>query len=249
MSTPPPPPSPFGPPPDQQPGQQPAPGQPGAWPSGQPGYGQPSQYPQQQPGYGQPAPQGQPGYGQGYGQPGQLPNAGSQMPPGQQPVYGQQPAFYTQPQTFTPARSGVTPAAIMMVVSALTIGVSIFLEWWKLGFSANANDVPIEFLWNTSSTENFVGAPLRWPILLAAIILLASAFNLRAKAAGIIGGIVAIAMGLLYLRSVHALYTDIASAAGVDAGSFTDAVGIGCYVCIAGGVIGLIGAFIGLGRK
>lgn len=180
------------------------------------------------PGYGSPAPN--------YGAPGAPGAFGAQQPYGPQGYqqFGAAPA--------ASATRNISVWNILVGLSGVAVAISIFLHWVSIevtseSFTANANDIPLQFLWDaeTGATSGF---PLRWPLVIAGLLMITSAFNLRAKGAALIGSILALVVGLAYLRSANSLFSDTGL-------GLTDFVGVGAWICIAAAVVGTIGS-IGL---
>ena len=173
-------------------------------------------------------------------QPPPSPQPAGGPPPGQ--PYGAVPfqQFGTQPTTSSRSRFSVWN--VLIGLSGAAVAVSIFLDWLSSELfdgSINANDIPLQILWDPD-TDASTGFPLRWPLVVAALLMITAAFNLRAKVVALIGSILALAVGLLFLRSIDSLLSDVPFAP-----SFSDFIGVGCWVCIAAGVVGIIGS-IGL---
>lgn len=111
--------------------------------------------------------------------------------------------------------------------------------------SRTANEIPLQILWDTTPAT-FDSFAVRWPLMIGAILMFSSAFKLRAKGAALIGGILALATALLYVNGIRAVHAD--PLYDIE-GSFTDNIGPGPWVCIAGAVIGIFGAIALLRRK
>jgi len=150
----------------------------------------------------------------------------------------------TAPST-TAGGPSITPAMVITLVGAVIVVVSIFLNW--IDFSAagdaltgKAADVPVEFLVDkdTGSEDPSIIVLL----VPAAVLLLVGAIIAKARVAAILGGILAIVVPVLYAIQVQR---------GLDEGSgvlqdlgLTDFIGIGVYVGLVGGIVGLVGSLL-----
>jgi len=172
------------------------------------------------------------------------------MPPPPPQPYGPQPAFYTPQYAQVGSRSFIRgrpniASVVLIAAGAIAIGVSIFLEWFSAGLfgrSYDADQIPLEFLWDNTPTS-LNAFPLRWPIMLGAIVMFGSAFNSRAKAGAFVGGIVALACSVLFLNAVRRVHADATLDVG---GSALAGVGIGPWVCGIGALVGVFGAIVSL---
>lgn len=166
-------------------------------------------------------------------------------PPFGPPPLGGQP--FGQNPASTPPSSGVAPGPVLSVIGAIAVAVSIFMNWGTdtlFDRSRTANEIPLQILWDTTPAT-FNGFAVRWPLMLGAILMVSGAFKLRAKGAALVGSILALATALLYVNGIRAVHAD--PLYDIE-GSFTDSIGPGPWVCIAGAIIGIFGAIALLRR-
>jgi len=148
----------------------------------------------------------------------------------------------TTPSTTTTTTRGglaVGPGQIVAVIGAIAVGVSCFLDWLSSGEGVpdrGASSVPFDILWDSHATSGT--SILVWLIPIAVAILV-GALVPQLRPLALIGGIAAIVVGVLYMVQLQDLLND----AGLDA-SFTDHVGVGAYVAVGGGVLGIVGAVL-----
>lgn len=137
----------------------------------------------------------------------------------------------------------VGPGLIVALIGAVIVVVSIFLNWVDISdagrsLSGSADTVPVQFLVDkgTSSED-----PSIIVLLAPAAALLAVGAFLRTRIVGILGGVLAIIVPVLYAIQVQR---------GLDEGNgaldigLTDFIGIGVYVALVGGIVGLVGALL-----
>jgi hypothetical protein len=181
------------------------------------------------------------------------------------------PAGGTPPAPESPAAPATTPPAaapaastapassggglpigigqIVAIVGALAVGVSCFLDWIDVSVGSNslsgaAGDVPVQFLFdkNTSADDPSILVLL----IPAAILLLLGALIPKGKVFGILGGLLAIVIPVLYAVQVQRSLDDDLS--NLDIG-LTDFIGIGVYLALLGGIVGLVGAIFSRSRR
>jgi len=144
-----------------------------------------------------------------------------------------------------PAESGnatspsLSPARIVAGLGAIVTVVSIFLNWADVsgGAPAKGTDVPFDFLWDKHTTSS--DPSLLVPLLIAAVLIGLGVLLPTARLAGIIGGVLAIAVVAVYCVQVQGVIDD--RGLGI---SLTDFISTGVYVAFVGGVLGLVGAAI-----
>jgi len=124
-------------------------------------------------------------------------------------------------------------------LGAIVTAVSIFLNWADVsgGSPAKGTDVPFDFLWDkqtTSSDPSFLV-----PLLIAAVLIGLGVLLPTARLAGIIGGVLAIAVAVVYCVQVQGVIDD--RRLGI---SLTDFISTGVYVAFVGGILGIVGAAI-----
>jgi hypothetical protein len=132
---------------------------------------------------------------------------------------------------------------VLVGIGAFAVAVSIVLRWADLAkgtaiFRRTARGVPVQVLWDwtTQATD-----PSLLVVLIPAVVLcVAGVVLLRARLLALAGGVLAGAVGVMYIFQTHqALRAHRTSLPGV---GLSDFVGIAPYVCIAGGVLAVIGA-------
>jgi len=149
------------------------------------------------------------------------------------------------PPTTVSNRGGPSfgPGTILALLGAAAIVVSIFVAWFDyskgaVSTSANAGDVPVQFLvdnqveWISSISIIVLLAP-------AAALLVIGALVAKARVLGVIGGAVAIIVTVLYSIQWQRIIDDKGMSFGL-----TDLIGIGVYVAVVGGIVGLVGSLL-----
>lgn len=130
--------------------------------------------------------------------------------------------------------------SLLALLSTLAIAISAFLAWVRagdLGNVANANDVPIQFLWDPIPAGE--QPSLLYLLLGAAILVLLGTFIPRLRVLAIVGGAVAVATAVLFFISMSRLISDN----DVDAGAF-ELIGIGWWFAGIGGLVAILGAVL-----
>jgi hypothetical protein len=138
---------------------------------------------------------------------------------------------------------------IVAIVGAIAVAVSIVLNWIDISvgsrsLSGSATDVPVQFLFdkNTSAED----PSLLVLLIPAALLLVLGAVIPKGKVFGILGGLLAIVVPVLYSVQVQRGLDDDLNNLDI---SLTDFIGIGVYVALAGGVVGLLGAIFSRSRR
>ncbi len=130
--------------------------------------------------------------------------------------------------------------SLLALLGALAVAVSVFLSWRQEGpgdggETTSASDASVQFLWDI---EAFTEDPsLLFVLLPAAALILIGAFIPRARWTAWLGGLVALAVPVLYTISAGRLQSDEGSADGA-----FDFIDIGVWVCAVGAALAIIGA-------
>jgi hypothetical protein len=135
----------------------------------------------------------------------------------------------------------VGPGTILALVGAVALIISAFLDWVDFApagrdVTSKGTDVPFDFLWDktTSGDPSF----LLW-LGIAAALLAVGALLVQFRVLGILGGVLAIVVVIVYCIQFDGLLSDN----NVDEGVF-DTLGIGVYIALAGGIAGLVGSLM-----
>jgi hypothetical protein len=163
------------------------------------------------------------------------------------------------PPSAAPAASTTAPATtggglpigigqIVAIVGAIAVGVSCFLDWIDISVGSNslsgsASDVPVQFLFDKSTSAD--DPSILVLLVPAAILLLLGALIPKGKVFGILGGLLAIVIPVLYSVQVQRGLDDDLSNLDI---SLTDFIGIGVYLALVGGIVGLLGAIFSRSR-
>jgi hypothetical protein len=152
----------------------------------------------------------------------------------------------------TPSKAlSISLAQVLVVVGAVAVVVSLFLHWLDLNFSfggaslsrtANANGVPVQFLFDKNETAD---DPTILIVLIpaAALALLGAASH--KKALVFIASIASLLVAGLYSYQLDRGLDDLSQAArGLVHFSLGDVIGIGPIVCGIGGLVMVVGAFL-----
>jgi hypothetical protein len=136
----------------------------------------------------------------------------------------------------------------IVTAGAIAVIVSIFLTWedavtiagHQVTQQVKANGVPVQFLWNWTIRS---GDPSLLVILIPVVALLVlGVVSLHARWLTLAGGALAVAVGLTYIFQLH--QTVRAARALVPGHGLSDFLGIAPIICVAGGVIALIGGLV-----
>lgn len=131
---------------------------------------------------------------------------------------------------------------VLVGIGAVAVAVSIVLRWADLAngtaiFRRTARGVPVQVLWDytTNSTD-----PSLLVVLIPAFLLcVAGIVLLRARFLALVGGVLAGAVGAMYIFQTHqALRASRGAHPGI---GLSDFLGVAPYICIAGGVLAVIG--------
>ena len=136
--------------------------------------------------------------------------------------------------------TSLSPARIVAGLGAIVTVVSIFLNWAHVSggqLTAKGSDVPFDFLWDKHTTSSDPSLVL--PLLVAALLIGLGVLLPTARLAGIIGGVLVIAVAVVYCIQAQGLIDD-----GGTNLSLTDFISTGVYVAFVGGILGLVGAAI-----
>ncbi len=149
--------------------------------------------------------------------------------------------------TTTPSAGGglaISPIALgVCVIGAVLVIVAIFLNWIDFSVrgqsvSLNGRDVPLDFLWDHTTTSE--DPSLIVALIPAAVLILAGALEkLRWLAA--VGGLLAIVVAALFLIQADSLLGD--APASIDLG-YLDFIGIAPWFALVGGILGVVGALV-----
>lgn len=133
----------------------------------------------------------------------------------------------------------VGPGTILALLGAVALVVSAFLNWLEIDGipSSPGTDVPFDFLFDkgtNSSDPSF----LLW-LGIAAALLAVGALVPRVRVLAIVGGVLGVLVAVVYCIQLNALLDD----RGIDV-DLLDAIGIGVYVALVAGAVGLIGSLL-----
>jgi hypothetical protein len=169
-------------------------------------------------------------------------------PPGGAPPYGPKPAG---PPSFggpPPTRAAVAAPTNagqklnpLVLVGAIGVFVSLFTEWGTerfFGESFAGSDIPIEFL-NDTTPASFDSTPITYLLVPAIAAMLAGMFVAKARWLSIVGAIGATLIGAWYLKAVQAVVDEFDFTSGI-----SDLVGVGTWICIVSGVVGIVGGAV-----
>jgi hypothetical protein len=169
-------------------------------------------------------------------------------PPPPTPPASTPPAAAPAPSTTASATTGgglpIGAGQIVAILGAVVVAVSTFLDWIDVSargasITGSATDVPVQFLYDKNTDS--VDPSLLVLLIPAAVLLLLGALIPKGKVFGILGGLLAIAVPVLYAVQVQRGLDDDLASTNI---GLTDFIGIGVYVAFAGGVIGLVGAIL-----
>lgn len=131
----------------------------------------------------------------------------------------------------------------MALVGAGIMLISSLLNWIDLdGFTENAYNVPAVFLLDYDN-DGGPGVGLLLIALTAAVVV--GVFVAQVRWLSIVGGAVAIIVGLLYIFQVNRGLDDV----GPFAPSLGDFIGIGQYLAIVGGIVALAGGAMAIAQR
>jgi hypothetical protein len=132
--------------------------------------------------------------------------------------------------------------SLLALLGALAVAVSVFMRWVQedlttTGETTRANDIPVQFLWDIDASDQ--DPSLLFLLLPAAALILIGAFIPRARWTAWLGGVVALAVPVLYTISAGRFLSDRPEGEGLNAFDFID---IGVWVCAVGAALAIIGA-------
>jgi hypothetical protein len=134
---------------------------------------------------------------------------------------------------------------VLVGIGAAAVAVSIVLRWPNLAanqiiYRRTARGVPVKVLWDYTTSLN--STPSLLVVLIPALVLCGlGVVLLRARLLALLGGVLAGAVGAMYIFQAHQVLraNRAASLRGI---GLSDFLGPGPYVCIAGGAIAVLGA-------
>lgn len=132
-----------------------------------------------------------------------------------------------------PRLSGV--AQLVAVVGLIALVLSAVQVWGKDSMydkDRSALDLTSQILWDTTPAD-FESTPIALLLVAAGLIVVVGLWRHEARWLILVGGLVALAVPLLYLRAVNAILDD-----GIYAidGSLTSHLGVGVWIGLAAGV-------------
>ena len=133
-------------------------------------------------------------------------------------------------------------ANLLRVGALVLLGVSIGSEWATekgFGESRTAARFTTQFLWDDIPAD-FDNFPLLWPIGAAMALILVGLVRQSFSALAMVGGVGAVLISLLFLKSVNSLL----DAWFMDGIAFGDCVGNGVWMCLAAGVAAITGGVL-----
>ncbi len=137
------------------------------------------------------------------------------------------------------------PTQPLLLVGAVIVGVSIFLEWGSESFfgeSFTASDIPLQLLWDTTPAD-FGNPSLMFALIAAVVGLVVGGVSKRLRPLAAVGAVLGILTALLYLNAVRSVLAD--PLYDIE-GGITGSVGIGVWVCLIGSVASLVVAIVAL---
>lgn len=129
-----------------------------------------------------------------------------------------------------------------MMAAVVLLGIAIASEWATekgFGESRTAARFTTQFLWDEIPAD-FDNFPLLWPIGAAMVLIVAGLVKRPLRALAIVGGIGAVLVSLLFMKSVNSLL-DLWF---MDDVAFGDCVGNGVWMCLVGGVVAIAGGIL-----
>jgi hypothetical protein len=131
---------------------------------------------------------------------------------------------------------------VLAAVGALAVFITIFLSWLSFAVGSDSvsekgTDVPVQFLWDTIPADDdpsllVVLAPI-------AALMLIAALAPRLRVLALVGGALAIVGAVLFVVQTGDLLDELR----IDLGAF-DAIGVGPYLAVAGGVAGVVAGVV-----
>ena len=149
--------------------------------------------------------------------------------------------------------TSIGPGEGIAALGAIVVIVSMLLNW--LDFSqtvqgrhltqqVTASGVPVKFLWNYTTASN--NPSLLIVLIPVVVVCLAGILFVKARWLTLLGGLVAGAVGLMYIFQLHQkIRADRAVLGGF---GLSDFLGIAPIICIVGGAAVLIGGILLLVR-
>ena len=138
--------------------------------------------------------------------------------------------------------------SLLALIGAAGIAVSVFLSWAQdpvqpTSDTFSAVDVPTQFLWDKNADLTDAGFSLLFVLGAAVVLVLVGVFIPRARWAAWLGGLVALAVAVLYTISAGRRL----SADDSNLGAF-DWIDVGTWVCAIAAAVAIIGVSL-LPRK
>ena len=150
-----------------------------------------------------------------------------------------EPRLTGAPQPGDAAPNPLGIGGLGVLVGGVLVGLSIGMEWgtediW--GESLAASGFTTQVLWDTIPAD-YDSFPLMWPLLATIALMVIGVFSARRRALSVVGGVGATLIALLFLKSINSVLGE----GYYDDYSFTDSVGQGAWLALAGGVIAVLG--------
>jgi hypothetical protein len=143
-----------------------------------------------------------------------------------------------------------------VVLGAIAVVVSIFLNWFDFTVSSTfhlslhytASGVPVQFLWDYTTRSN---DPTLLVVLIPSVVLaLAGVALIRARWLALVGGVLAIAVAVVYSFQLHQDVNAFrVSLHGATKIGLSDLLGIAPIICVVGGILIVVGALLPVGRR
>ncbi len=153
--------------------------------------------------------------------------------------FGDPPQTVASAQPVAPSIAGrIGSLNRLVLVGACGVFISLFLEWGKAQFfgeSFAGTDIPIELL-NDTTPASLDSTPITYLLVPAVAAMLIGLFVKEMRWLSLVGAIGATLVGGWYLKAVQAVIDESGFSAGM-----TELVGIGTWICLASGAIGMVG--------
>ena len=139
-------------------------------------------------------------------------------------------------QTTTRPSAGLAGRVLLTLVGSAGLIIGSFLDWFKSSSSTHGTDVGVNIFWSTNpdANPNFLASAGFVTIVIGIVAILGLA--LRTGALTRLAGALGIVAFILYLITLYRVPD-----ANLDVGD----VDIGMWLILAGGVLALIGGFMG----
>jgi len=154
----------------------------------------------------------------------------------------------TAPTTVTTGR-GVRVGRVLIIIGGAAVALSSWLNWGAkspLGPARSAYRIPAKFVIDSNVKVPGAGLSLGIVVLVLGLLVVIAAVGPGWKIAGVLLGVAATIVAILYAYQVRKIIHDAAPTSGIAGKSFRDLISIGPYLAGIGGVVAVVGGVIAL---